>query len=37
VKLAEAGTSVVCISSALEEVVRPSGRIVVMKDHRKVG
>ena len=37
VKLAEAGTSVVFISSELEEVVRLSGRIVVMKDHRKVG
>jgi monosaccharide-transporting ATPase len=37
VKLAEAGTSVVFISSELEEVVRLSNRIVVMKDHRKVG
>jgi len=37
VRLAEAGTSVVFISSELEEVVRLSARIVVMKDHRKVG
>jgi monosaccharide-transporting ATPase len=37
VTLAEAGTSVVFISSELEEVVRLSNRIVVMKDHRKVG
>lgn len=37
VRLAENGTSVIFISSELEEVVRLSGRIVVMKDHRKIG
>lgn len=36
-ELAEAGTSVVFISSELEEVVRLSERIVVLKDHEKVG
>ncbi len=36
VQLAEGGTSVVFISSELEEVVRLSGRVVVMKDHRKI-
>jgi monosaccharide-transporting ATPase len=35
--LAEDGMSVVFISSELEEVVRLSERIVVMKDHRKIG
>ena len=36
-ELAEAGMSVVFISSELEEVVRLSERIVIMKDHEKVG
>ncbi|GAA1636808.1 sugar ABC transporter ATP-binding protein [Microbacterium flavum] len=36
-ELAEGGMSVVFISSELEEVVRLSERIVVMKDHRKIG
>jgi simple sugar transport system ATP-binding protein len=35
-RLAETGVSVVFISSELEEVVRLSERIVVLKDHRKV-
>lgn len=35
--LAAQGTSVVYISSELEEVVRLSARIVVMKDRRKIG
>ena len=35
--LAGEGMSVVFISSELEEVVRLSERIVVMKDHRKIG
>src|SRR5699024_6477535 len=35
--LAEGGVSVVFISSELEEVVRLSERIVVLKDHRKIG
>ncbi|WP_066039292.1 sugar ABC transporter ATP-binding protein [Herbiconiux solani] len=35
--LAESGMSVVFISSELEEVVRLSERIVVLKDHRKIG
>ncbi|TAJ48561.1 MAG: sugar ABC transporter ATP-binding protein [Herbiconiux sp.] len=35
--LAEGGMSVVFISSELEEVVRLSERIVVLKDHRKIG
>lgn len=35
--LAEEGMSVVFISSELEEVVRLSERIVVLKDHRKIG
>ncbi len=35
--LAEDGMSVVFISSELEEVVRLSERIVVLKDHRKIG
>ncbi len=36
-ELAEGGMSVVFISSELEEVVRLSERIVIMKDHQKVG
>jgi simple sugar transport system ATP-binding protein len=36
-ELAEGGMGVVFISSELEEVVRLSERIVIMKDHRKVG
>ncbi|PRI12308.1 sugar ABC transporter ATP-binding protein [Leucobacter massiliensis] len=36
-ELAESGVSVVFISSELEEVVRLSERIVVLKDHRKIG
>ncbi|MGK9146401.1 sugar ABC transporter ATP-binding protein [Plantibacter flavus] len=36
-KLAEDGMAVVFISSELEEVVRLSERIVVLKDHRKIG
>jgi monosaccharide-transporting ATPase len=36
VQLADGGTSVVFISSELEEVVRLSSRVVVMKDHRKI-
>ena len=36
-ELAEAGMSVVFISSELEEVVRLSERIVILKDHEKVG
>ncbi|NYD65609.1 sugar ABC transporter ATP-binding protein [Agromyces atrinae] len=35
--LAEDGMAVVFISSELEEVVRLSERIVVLKDHRKIG
>jgi galactofuranose transport system ATP-binding protein len=35
--LAESGVAVVFISSELEEVVRLSERIVVLKDHRKIG
>ena len=35
--LAEEGVSVVFISSELEEVVRLSERIVVLKDHQKIG
>ncbi len=35
--LAEEGVAVVFISSELEEVVRLSERIVVLKDHRKIG
>lgn len=35
-ELADDGVSVVFISSELEEVVRLSDRIVVMKDHRKI-
>ena len=37
VELAENGVSVVFISSELEEVVRLSERIVVLKDHQKIG
>ena len=36
-ELAEGGMGVVFISSELEEVVRLSERIVVLKDHQKVG
>ena len=36
-ELAEGGMSVVFISSELEEVVRLSERIVILKDHQKVG
>lgn len=36
-ELAEGGMSVVFISSELEEVVRLSERIVILKDHAKVG
>ncbi|GAA1142912.1 MULTISPECIES: sugar ABC transporter ATP-binding protein [Microbacterium] len=36
-QLAEEGMSVVFISSELEEVVRLSERIVVLKDHQKIG
>ena len=36
-ELAEGGMSVVFISSELEEVVRLSERILIMKDHQKVG
>lgn len=36
-QLAEDGMSVVFISSELEEVVRLSERIVVLKDHQKIG
>ncbi len=36
-RLAETGVSVVFISSELEEVVRLSERIVVLKDHHKIG
>jgi simple sugar transport system ATP-binding protein len=36
-ELAESGVAVVFISSELEEVVRLSERIVVLKDHRKIG
>jgi monosaccharide-transporting ATPase len=35
-RLAEAGVSVVFISSEIEEVVRLSDRIVVLKDHHKI-
>ncbi len=35
--LAEDGVSVVFISSELEEVVRLSERIIVLKDHQKIG
>ena len=34
--LADEGVAVVFISSELEEVVRLSDRIVVLKDHRKI-
>jgi len=36
-ELAEGGVAVVFVSSELEEVVRLSERIVVLKDHRKIG
>ncbi|WP_333810745.1 sugar ABC transporter ATP-binding protein [Timonella senegalensis] len=36
IELAAEGVSIVFISSELEEVVRLSDRIVVMKDHRKI-
>jgi len=36
-ELAEGGMGVVFISSELEEVVRLSERIVILKDHRKIG
>ena len=36
-ELAEDGMSVIFISSELEEVVRLSERIVVLKDHQKIG
>ncbi|MBB2975575.1 simple sugar transport system ATP-binding protein [Microbacterium endophyticum] len=36
-KLAEGGVSVIFISSELEEVVRLSEKIVVLKDHQKIG
>ncbi|WP_448712554.1 sugar ABC transporter ATP-binding protein [Microbacterium profundi] len=36
-ELAEEGVAVVFVSSELEEVVRLSERIVVLKDHRKIG
>ena len=36
-ELAEGGMGVVFISSELEEVVRLSERIVILKDHQKVG
>lgn len=36
-ELAESGVSVVFVSSELEEVVRLSERIVILKDHRKIG
>jgi monosaccharide-transporting ATPase len=36
-ELAEDGVSVVFISSELEEVVRLSERIIVLKDHQKIG
>jgi simple sugar transport system ATP-binding protein len=36
-QLAEDGVAVVFVSSELEEVVRLSERIVVLKDHRKIG
>ena len=36
-ELADNGMSVVFISSELEEVVRLSERIVILKDHQKVG
>ncbi len=36
-QLAEEGVAVVFISSELEEVVRLSERIIVLKDHRKIG
>jgi simple sugar transport system ATP-binding protein len=35
-ELAAQGKSIVFISSELEEVLRTSQRIVVMRDHRKV-
>ncbi|MGO1256930.1 MAG: sugar ABC transporter ATP-binding protein [Microbacterium gubbeenense] len=35
-KLADEGVSVIFISSELDEVVRLSDRIIVMKDHRKI-
>ena len=37
VDLAETGVAVVFISSELEEVVRLSERIIVLKDHQKIG
>lgn len=36
-QLAEDGVSVIFISSELEEVVRLSERIIVLKDHKKIG
>jgi monosaccharide-transporting ATPase len=36
-ELAEKGVSVVFVSSELEEVVRLSERIIILKDHRKIG
>ncbi len=36
-ELAEGGMSVVFISSELDEVVRLSERIVILKDHRRIG
>jgi simple sugar transport system ATP-binding protein len=36
-RLADAGVAVVFISSEIEEVVRLSERIVVLKDHHKIG
>jgi len=36
-QLAETGVAVIFVSSELEEVVRLSERIVVLKDHRKIG
>lgn len=36
-ELAESGVTVIFISSELEEVVRLSERIVVLKDHKKIG
>ncbi|XBH21737.1 sugar ABC transporter ATP-binding protein [Jonesiaceae bacterium BS-20] len=36
IELADEGVSIVFISSELEEVVRLSDRIVVLKDHRKI-
>lgn len=36
-KLADGGVAIIFISSELEEVVRLSERIVVLKDHQKIG